>query len=79
MELILNIQVIVETPLEGATTSGYGNAHCNCILNQINVLTSQQEVLFQIVDHVTDHDLRRNIIKTLKHSLSKSSSKKSSS
>lgn len=63
-----------ESPIEGIAAYGCESTQCKCILNSINV-TSEQEVLSQTVNHITNENLKRAILKTLKDLLIESSSR----
>ena len=45
-------------------------------LNKINILTSEQDLLFQTINHVSNEELKRNILETLRDSLTNESSSK---
>ena len=49
---------------------------CKCVLNEINVLTSEHDLLFQTINHVSNKELKRNILETLRDSLTNESSSK---
>ena len=47
---------------EGPKACGWIKDTCKCVLNEINVLTSEQDLLIQTINHVSNEELKRNIL-----------------